>query len=79
MQAEDVIQVIESQLEDSQVMTAGEGCNFEITVISNQFTGLSPVKKQQLVYACLNKQIASGDIHAVTIKTYTPEQWAALN
>jgi acid stress-induced BolA-like protein IbaG/YrbA len=79
MQAEDVKQVIESQLEDSQVMTAGEGCNFEITVISNQFAGLSPVKKQQLVYACLNKQIASGDIHAVTIKTYTPEQWAALN
>lgn len=79
MQAEDVKQVIESQLVDSQVMTAGEGCNFEITVISEQFTGLSPVKKQQLVYACLNKQIASGDIHAVTIKTYTPEQWAALN
>lgn len=79
MQAEDVKQVIESQLENSQVMTAGEGCNFEITVISNQFAGLSPVKKQQLVYACLNKQIASGDIHAVTIKTYTPEQWAALN
>lgn len=79
MQAEDVKQVIESQLEDSQVMTAGEGCNFEITVISNQFAGLTPVKKQQLVYACLTKQIASGDIHAVTIKTYTPEQWAALN
>lgn len=79
MQAEDVKQVIESQLEASQVMTAGEGCNFEITVISDQFAGLSPVKKQQLVYACLNKQIASGDIHAVTIKTYTPEQWAALN
>ncbi|QEW07470.1 BolA family protein [Nitrincola iocasae] len=79
MQAEDVKQVIESQLAASQVMTAGEGCNFEITVISEQFTGLSPVKKQQLVYACLNKQIASGDIHAVTIKTYTPEQWAALN
>ncbi|KDE40785.1 MAG: BolA family protein [Nitrincola lacisaponensis] len=79
MQAEEVKQVIEKQLEGSQVITAGEGCNFEITVISDAFAGLMPVKKQQLVYACLNEHIASGAIHAVTLKTYTPEQWAALN
>lgn len=79
MQAEEVKQVIENQLEGSQVITAGEGCNFEITVISDAFAGLMPVKKQQLVYACLNEHIASGAIHAVTLKTYTPEQWAALN
>lgn len=79
MQAEEVKQVVESQLDGSQVMTAGEGCNFEVTVISSEFSGLSPVKKQQLVYGCLSEQIASGAIHAVTIKTYTPEQWAAQN
>lgn len=79
MQAEEVKQVVEGQLDGSQVITAGEGCNFEITVISPAFMGLSPVKKQQLVYGCLSEQIASGAIHAVTIKTYTPEQWAALN
>lgn len=79
MQAEEVKQVVESQLDGSQVITAGEGCNFEITVINPSFAGLSPVKKQQLVYGCLSDQIASGAIHALTIKTYTPEQWAALN
>ncbi|TVQ68216.1 MAG: BolA family transcriptional regulator [Oceanospirillales bacterium] len=79
MQAEEVKRIVESQIQDSEVVTAGEGCNFEITVISPAFTGLSPVKKQQMVYGCLNEQIASGAIHALTIKTYTPEQWAALN
>ncbi|WP_151670407.1 BolA family protein [Nitrincola schmidtii] len=79
MQAEEVKRIVESQIQDSEVVTAGEGCNFEVTVISPAFTGLSPVKKQQMVYGCLNEQIASGAIHALTIKTYTPEQWAALN
>ena len=79
MQAEEVKRIVESQIQDSEVVTAGEGCNFEITVISPAFTGLSPVKKQQMVYGCLNEQIASGAIHALTIKTYTPEQWAGLN
>lgn len=79
MQAEEVKRIVESQIAGSQVVTAGEGCNFEITVISEVFTGLSPVKKQQMVYGCLNEQISSGAIHALTIKTYTPDQWAALN
>ncbi|WP_409523262.1 BolA family protein [Nitrincola sp. MINF-07-Sa-05] len=79
MQAQEVKQIIESQLEGCQVITAGEGCDFQITVIGELFAGLSPVKKQQSVYACLQEQIASGAIHAITIKTYTPEQWQALN
>jgi len=79
MQAQEVKQIIESQLEGCQVITAGEGCDFQITVIGEMFAGLSPVKKQQSVYACLQDQIASGAIHAITIKTYTPEQWKALN
>jgi acid stress-induced BolA-like protein IbaG/YrbA len=78
MQAEEVKRIVESQIQNSEVVTAGEGCNFEITVISPVFLGLSPVKKQQMVYGCLSEQIASGAIHALTIKTFTPEQWAAL-
>lgn len=79
MQADEVKQILEQQLEGCTVYTEGEGCDFQVTVVGEVFAGLSPVKKQQLVYGCLNEQIASGAIHAVTIKTYTPEQWAALN
>jgi acid stress-induced BolA-like protein IbaG/YrbA len=79
MQAEEVKQILEQQLEGCTAYTEGEGCDFRVTVVGDVFTGLSPVKKQQLVYACLSDQIASGAIHAVTIKTYTPEQWAALS
>ncbi|WP_027859335.1 BolA family protein [Marinobacterium jannaschii] len=78
MQAEDVKRIIESELEGCEVITAGEGCDFQVTVIGDVFEGLRPVQKQQKVYGCLNEYIANGTIHALTIKTYTPEQWAAL-
>lgn len=77
MQASEVKQLVESKLEGCEVITSGEECNFTLTVIGEVFTGLTPVKKQQLVYGCLTDQISSGAIHAVTIKTFTPEQWQA--
>ncbi len=78
MHAEEVKQIIESQLEGCTAYTSGEGCDFQVTVVGNLFEGLRPVKKQQLVYGCLSDRIADGTIHALTIKTYTPEQWDAL-
>lgn len=79
MQAVDVKLLLESQLDDCEVLTSGEDCGFQITVIGNLFEGLSPVKKQQLVYGCLSEHIANGNIHAVTIKAYTPAQWEQLD
>jgi len=77
MQAEQVKQILETQLENCTVTTTGEGCDFQVVVVGEIFEGLRPVKSQQLVYACLNEYIANGTIHALTIKTYTPEQWQA--
>lgn len=79
MHANEVKQILETQLENCTVTTAGEGCDFQVIVVGALFEGLRPVKCQQLVYACLNEYIADGTIHALTIKTYTPEQWDALN
>ena len=54
-----------------------DGSHVNVEVVSPVFSGLSPVKKQQLVYAALNEQIADGTIHAVNMRTLTPEQKAA--
>lgn len=79
MDAEQVKQIIEQQLVGTQVIPSGEGCSFQVTVIGDLFIGLSPVKKQQLVYSCLTDQIADGSIHALGIKTYTADQWQSLS
>lgn len=78
MGADEVKQIIENGLEGCTAHTAGEGCDFQVTVVGDLFEGLTPVKKQQLVYKCLNEHIVNGTIHALTIKAYTPAQWQAL-
>ena len=50
--------------------------HFEVVVISEVFSNLGRVKRQQLVYAALSLEIMDGRIHAIALKTYTPEEWA---
>jgi len=76
MNPDDIQKIIESSLADSQAIVTGDGNKFEATVISSAFDGLSMVKEHQLVYKLLNEHISSGAIHALTIKSYTPEEWA---
>ncbi|MDR6295997.1 acid stress-induced BolA-like protein IbaG/YrbA [Pantoea dispersa] len=47
-----------------------------VIAVGEMFGELSRVKKQQAVYAPLMEYIADNRIHAVSIKTYTPAEWA---
>jgi acid stress-induced BolA-like protein IbaG/YrbA len=71
-------ELVINHLPGATVEVSGDGRHFDVLVISEAFAGLLPVKKQQLVYGALTEQIANGNLHAVNIKAYTPEQWATL-
>lgn len=75
MDAQQLIELIKEQLPATEVKAEGEGNKFDLIVVSEVFEGLNPVKKQQAVYALLNDYIASGELHAVTMQTLTPQQW----
>lgn len=75
MQPSEVKSMIEQQLPDVQVEVDGEGCNFQLLLISDELAALSPVKRQQQIYALLNEPIGDGRIHAVTMKFFTREAW----
>ena len=79
MDANTVETLVRAAFEDAEIQVEGSGANYDITVVSPVFEGLRPVKKQQLVYGALNETIASGAIHAVNIKTFTPEEWSAAS
>ena len=70
-------QELKEALSAEQVLVGGDGRHYEITVVSAQFEGQRPVKKQQMVYAALNEKIADGTIHAVMMQTLTPAEWQA--
>lgn len=76
MNPEDVQKMIETGLSDCEVKVTGDGSHFEAIVIGEIFDGLSLVKKQQKVYATLGDKITSGEVHALTIKTFTAEEYA---
>lgn len=61
--------------EAEEIQVQGEGAKFTVTVVSDRFEGMRPVAKQQLVYGPLNPQIATGAIHAVTMRLFTKEEW----
>ena len=77
MQAVEVKRFLEARMAETQVEVEGEGCNFQLNVISDEIAALSPVKRQQQVYAQLNPWIADGSIHAVTMKFFSRAEWAA--
>ena len=76
MEISEVQQLIEAGLPGAQVTVNGDGSHFQALVVSTEFEGKSPVQKQKMVYATVNDKITSGELHALTIKAYTPEQWA---
>ncbi|MBM4782964.1 MAG: BolA family transcriptional regulator [Archangiaceae bacterium] len=58
--------------------TTGTGDHFEARVVSPTFVGLSMVQQHQQVYAPLQDVLATGELHALALKTYTPEQWSKV-
>ncbi len=68
--------MIQAQLPDAQVIVrdlTGGGDHLEAIVVSAEFAGKTRVKQHQMVYAALKDAMASEAIHALALKTYTPE------
>ena len=56
----------------------GTGDHFEARVVSPAFAGKTLVEQHQLVYAPLQDLLKTGELHALALKTYSPEQWQKL-
>jgi len=76
MQAENIKQLIEQALPDAQVIVRGDdGVHFEAVVVSSAFAGKPLPQQHRLVYGALGGRVESGEIHALALRTFTPEAW----
>lgn len=57
-----------------QLSVDGDGRHFEAVVVSDAFAGKNRVQRHQLVYQTLGERMRD-EIHALSIKTYTPQEW----
>jgi acid stress-induced BolA-like protein IbaG/YrbA len=73
---ESIKQSIVAGLECHHVEVAGDGQHWEAVIVSPAFEGLSRVRQHQLVYAALGDRMRE-EIHALSMKTYSPDEWAA--
>ncbi|MFQ5682317.1 MAG: BolA family protein [Candidatus Binatia bacterium] len=53
----------------------GGGDHFQVWVVSPSFEGKGLVDQHQMVYGALREAMGSERIHALALKTFTPEQW----
>ena len=57
----------------------GDGRHWYATIVSPAFEGKRPIARHQLVYATLGAKIYNDEVHALSMKTYTPTEWSALS
>ena len=72
------MQLLAAELPDCEVKVEGGDGKYLVTAIGDTFAGLNAVKRQQAVYRILNPHIASGAIHAVTMRLFTRDEFNAL-
>jgi acid stress-induced BolA-like protein IbaG/YrbA len=53
---------------------AGDGTHFEAVIVSEAFAGKNRVQRHQLVYQTLGDRMRA-EIHALSMKTFTPQEW----
>lgn len=75
MELQKIEQILKDTLNIAEVYAQGENAHFGVIVVSDEIAALSRVKQQQTIYAPLMPYFSTGEIHALTIKTYTVEKW----
>jgi acid stress-induced BolA-like protein IbaG/YrbA len=75
---ESIKQSIESGMNAVHLSVSGDGAHFEALVVSEEFTGKTRVQRHQHVYQTLGDRMRA-EIHALSMKTLTPAEWAAAN
>lgn len=79
LSAEQLENYITTHLPCDYIKVLGDdGTHFEATIVSTAFEGKSMVAQHQMVYAALGDRMRA-EIHALSMKTLTPDAWKKLN
>lgn len=77
MHPDQIKQLILAGMACDHLTLDGDGQHFEALVVSAEFAGKNRVQRQQRVYQTLKEKLDTGELHALSFKTLTPEEWSA--
>jgi len=75
MTAEELQTLIAEGLPCEHLHVEGDGRHWYATLVSAEFEGKRPIQRHQRVYATLGDKIKTDEVHALSMKTYTPAEW----
>lgn len=78
MTAEQLQTLIGAGLRCEHIELTGDGRHWYATIVSSEFEGKRAIQRHQRVYATLGQKMHTDEVHALSMKTYTPSEWAAL-
>ncbi len=77
MTADQLQSLISAGLPCDHCELTGDGRHWYATIVSSAFEGLRPIARHQKVYATLGSRMQTDEVHALSMKTFTPSEWAA--
>ena len=77
MEPDEIKAIIETGMPGASVEVDGDGTHFEALIVADTFIGKTLLERHKLVYGVLGEAMKE-KIHALSLKTYTPEQWEKI-
>ncbi len=77
MTADQIKQLIAGGLACDYLTLEGDGRHWYAVVVSPEFEGQRAIARHQRVYTCLGTKLKTDEVHALSMKTFTPAEWAA--
>ncbi len=79
MNIDEMKTVIETAIPTAFVLVeSADNVHFYATIVAEQFTEMTKMQQHKLVMNLFKEEMANESIHALSIKTFTPEKWASL-
>lgn len=77
MTADQLQSIIRAGLNCEHLAVEGDGRHWYATIVSADFDGKRLLARQRLVYATMGERIKTDEVHALSMKTFTPAEWSA--
>jgi acid stress-induced BolA-like protein IbaG/YrbA len=77
MTAEELRSLIAAGLPCDHLQVEGDGRHWSAVIVSAAFQGKRPIQRHQLVYATLGARMHTDEVHALSMRTLTPAEWAS--
>jgi acid stress-induced BolA-like protein IbaG/YrbA len=76
MTPDELQSLISANLACDHIEVEGDGRHWAAVIVSPEFEGKRRIQRHQRVYATLGARMQTDEVHALSMQTYTPAEWA---